>query len=98
MTKSLGLTLTIGILVLLGIAWFHSEEDQWRGFFYPNKNDLTDHDEVGLFASLEQCRFAAIAYGEDRGIQHTVYDYECGLNCRKDADFGDIYICEETFQ
>lgn len=62
--------------------------DEWTGFAYPNKNDLSKHIEVGTFSSLEQCRDAASA-----AIDPARGDYECGLDCKP----GTLpRVCEKT--
>lgn len=71
---------------------------EWRGFVYPNKNDLSKHIELGKFDSLERCRNAAIDKLWGLGDRSNG-DYECGLNCRplKNPDGSiDINICEKT--
>ena len=64
--------------------------DEWTGFAYPNKNDLTNHIEVGTFPSLQECRATALA-----AIIPTLGDYECGLNC---GDGAFPRICEKTLR
>lgn len=76
-------------------AWLLWPSEEWMGFFYPNRYDLTEHVETGIFDSLEECRDHTLAYGEDRGIPYTRFDYECGLNC--EGEYG-AYVCEETLQ
>lgn len=71
--------------------------DQWEGFVYPNKDDLTNHIGIGSYKSLEDCRASALDALEkvssvDRG------DYECGLNCKADSSLGGIKICKVTLR
>lgn len=71
---------------------------EWKGFVYPNKNDLTKHIELGTFDSLEKCRNSAINLMSKLG-DRSKQDYECGLNCRpmKNLDgTSDMNICEKT--
>ena len=71
---------------------------EWQGYVYPNKNDLTKHIELGKFNSLEQCRNAAIDKLWKLG-DRSKGDYECGLNCQPLKNYGgatDINICEKT--
>ena len=65
------------------------------GFVYPNKADLTQHIEIGVFSSLEECREAA----QDKLVLSgwaSSGDYECGLNCEQKAEYGDLFVCKET--
>jgi hypothetical protein len=79
-------------LVLLLSSCF---EEEWEGFVYPNKNDLTVHRNIGVYESLESCRAAAL-----NTLTHisTIEkgDYECGLNCENRSDMGGIKVCEKT--
>lgn len=74
---------------------FLFSEGEWEGFVYPNRDDLTVHTNIGIFASLEACRGAA------RDILSTISsiergDYECGLNCEIQSGLGGIKVCEKT--
>lgn len=79
-------TLTIlAALALCGCS------EAWEGYVYPNKNNLSSHDFIGTFTSLEQCRAASIGRLEatnaiNRGT------YECGLDCRG----VDPRVCKRT--
>jgi len=70
---------------------------EWRGFVYPNKNDLGRHIELGKFDSLEKCRNAAVGKLVKLG-DRSKGDYECGLNCRpvRNYDGSTDNICEKT--
>ena len=71
---------------------------EWKGFVYPNKNDLTKHIELGTFDSLVKCRDSALNLMSKLG-DRTKQDYECGLNCRPMKNYDgtyDISICEKT--
>jgi hypothetical protein len=86
------------ILIFLAIWFFWPSEppDEWRGFFYPDKDNLSKHIETGIFDSLEECRDVTTAYGDERGIPPNRYDYECGLNCEREESVGGLFVCEET--
>jgi hypothetical protein len=71
------------------------QKDEWEGFVYPSRNDLTEHVSVGVFESLDACRGAVRAIMEQNGWQETG-DYECGLNCKTFLDGSTLKICEET--
>ncbi len=80
------------ILVLSGCG------QEWRGFVYPNKNDLSKHIEVGKFDSLEKCRNASLGKLNIMGKRYDG-DYECGLNCRPLKNFdgtSDMNICDKS--
>ncbi len=94
MTNKAGATLLVLLILLAGWCFWPSEK--WRGFFYPDKDNLSNHVETGLFDSLEECRDATTAYAEDLGIPRSRYDYECGLNCKAEDSTGGLYVCEET--
>ncbi len=71
---------------------------EWQGFIYPNKNDLSKHIEVGKFDSLEKCRYASLSKLNLMGKRYEG-DYECGLNCKPLKNFdgtSDMSICEKT--
>ena len=70
--------------------------DEWEGFVYPNKHNLTIHHNIGTFDSLESCRTAALnTLNNISSIRQG--DYECGLNCRSEP-YMSIKICEDTLR
>ncbi len=77
--------------LLLSGCW----EEEWRGFVYPSRNDLTNHREIGTFSSLEDCRAAALSTIEAKGWGGRA-DYECGLNCEAKLGAGGPLVCEKT--
>lgn len=91
-------TMKIRIISIVTVTLFLSACSQdWEGFVYPNKHDLTNHIGVDHHKSLEECRAASIAAlnkvsSVERG------DYECGLNCKADGGLGDLKVCEETLR
>ena len=50
----------LGVIVFLIFHFTQSEE--WTGFAYPNKNNLTTHIKVGEFETLQHCRDATLKY------------------------------------
>ncbi len=71
-------------IVALGLALLTSAVgcdylfQEWQGFVYPDRSNLTRSVYVGTFKTLEDCRAAALAaLGQNRQG-----DYECGLNCK----------------
>jgi hypothetical protein len=67
-------------------------EERWSGFYYPDKNDLTTDQYLGTFATLQECRSAALSRMQE--TNNADADYECGLNCNLNS--GKPYICERT--
>jgi len=89
----MALRLVVSLVTVATLAGCFQEE--WRGFVYPNRADLTKHVEIGTFPSLEQCRSAAhdrlaLSGWAEQG------DYECGLNCERREGFGDMLVCKKT--
>jgi hypothetical protein len=83
------------LLVALSLSGCSQE---WRGFVYPNKNDLSKHIEVGRYDSLEKCRDASLGKLQIIGKRYEG-DYECGLNCRPLRNFdgsSDMNVCKKT--
>lgn len=77
------------------LVWGVAQEDEWRGFVYPDHHALAKHHYVGAYTSLDQCRTAAQAVISVLP-QPSVADYECGLNCRAQARSDDPTICART--
>jgi len=46
-------------------SWWPFSSDEWEGFVYPNRADLTVHRNIGIYDSIEGCRDAAILKLED---------------------------------
>jgi hypothetical protein len=94
------------LLLLLACLLGCRKEHTWSGYAYPNRNDLTQHLEVGAFTSLEDCRQAAHAVLR-RHHESTCRgdacdedplargDYECGLDCKPRNG---INVCKETLR
>lgn len=72
--------------------------DRWEGFVYPNRNNLSNHRNLGAFESLEMCRAAAKGFlTEIKALESG--DYECGKNCDNGSNFSSgIKVCEETLR
>jgi hypothetical protein len=87
----------LNILILVGAAaaLYACWKQEWMGFVYPNKADLTQHIEIGVFSSLEECRGAAQGKLVLSGWASSG-DYECGLSCEQKAEYGDLLVCKET--
>ena len=88
-----------GVIVLGIIAYFVTSTpscslvDEWRGFVYPDSDNLSNDIRIGTFKSLEECRDEATDLISRRGYSDA--DYECGLNCKYEDD-GDYFICAKT--
>jgi hypothetical protein len=81
------------MVIVLGILSGCSKEE-WTGFVYPNKNDLTEHRNIGTFSSLEQCRDSALSRMSSSNWFNG--DYECGLNC-ENSSYGGM-LCDKTLK
>ena len=80
--------------VLLAGALDACSPDEWTGFVYPNRSDLTKHIEIGAFDSFEGCKTSAINTMRQNNWQASG-DYECGRNCRP-SEYGGWQVCKET--
>ncbi len=83
------------LIVLSALLLSSCFKEEWEGFVYPDKNDLTIHKSIGVYESLESCREASWEMlsrmnSLERG------DYECGLNCEYRSNLGGIKVCEKT--
>ena len=81
------------MVLILGVITGCSKEE-WSGFVYPNKNNLSDHRNIGTYSSLEQCRDAALSLMSSSNWFNG--DYECGLNC-KSSSYG-VMVCDKTLR
>lgn len=87
--------LKIPFLILLVLVLSSCFKEEWEGFVYPNKDDLTVHRNIGVYESLEGCRAAALnTLSQISSIEKG--DYECGLNCESRSGMGGIKVCEKT--
>jgi len=83
---------TIGVVALAVSGCFKEEQE---GFVYPNKNNLSEHMNIGSYKSLDKCRASAIdALNKISSL--SAGDYECGLNCESRSRVGGIEVCERT--
>lgn len=86
---------SITAIVIAALAMSGCFKDEWSGFVYPNKNDLTEHINIGTYKSLEECRASAVS-ALNKISPISVGDYECGLNCESRSGMGDVKVCEKT--
>lgn len=92
--KKSRIALKAACLSLIGLALTGCFKEEWEGFVYPNKNNLTYYQSIGVFSSLESCSDAA--YGRLYQLNATTRGtYECGLNCEYNNDMG-LKVCERT--
>jgi len=89
------LNLLAALCGIMTVAGCDQRPDQWDAFVYPNRNDLTVHEEIAGFKTFELCQSAAINRlrtlpDPDGG------DYECGYKCEPRADLDGINVCKET--
>lgn len=85
----------ITIIIVLSFMVSGCLKEEWEGFVYPNKNNLSEHISIGSYKSLEECRISAINV-LNKISSVSAGDYECGLNCKSKSDMGGLKICEET--
>lgn len=86
----------IFILIISTFSGFLSgcQGEEWKGWVYPNMNDLTKSDYIGEFKSLEACRSSAkSSLGNLDALDSG--DYECGLNCKQ--KYG-TNVCKKTLR
>lgn len=82
------------IIVFVVVFILVIKKDIWSGYFYPNKDNLSEWVESdSKFKSLEECRNWANNKAIELKLDITQYDYECGLNCKYKDGFN---ICKET--
>lgn len=80
------------VIVALTVSGCFNEE--WEGFVYPNKYNLSEHINIGSYKSLEECRVSSInALSKLSSV--STGDYECGLNCESRSGIS-IKICDKT--
>lgn len=77
-----------GVLVVFAVAGCDSPDERWLAMVYPDARDLTHHDVIGEFPSLNLCLDAC------RGAVATHGSYECGLNCEQRPS--GMNVCERT--
>lgn len=86
---------SLTIIIVCSLILSGCLKDEWEGFVYPNKNNLSEHISIGSYGSLEECRASAINALNKISSVHDG-DYECGLNCKSKSGMGAIKVCEET--
>ena len=85
----------ITIVVVVALAVLGCLKEEWEGFVYPNKNNLSEHINIGSYGTLEECRASAIN-ALNKVSSASSGDYECGLNCESRSGIGGIKVCEKT--
>ncbi len=85
--------ITTVVVVALAVSGCFKEE--WEGFVYPNKNNLSEHINIGSYKSLEERRASAIN-ALNKISSMSAGDYECGLNCESRSGMDGIKVCEKT--
>lgn len=82
-------------ILIAGLFLSSCGQDEWEGYVYPNKNNLTIHISLGAFDTLDECR--EYAYQTMASLTRPkMATFECGLNCETDASLGGIRVCEKT--
>jgi len=76
------------LAVLVAVVWYAFQPpDSWEGYVYPDRTDLSQHQNIGTFDTLEECRDNALAYGDRIDPTGLNFDYECGLNCSARSEY-----------
>jgi hypothetical protein len=82
-------TVSLGLALIGATAACDYFFQEWDGFVYPDRSNLTRSTYVGKFKTLEDCRAGALAaLGTNRQG-----DYECGLNCKPRNG---VNVCSRT--
>ena len=82
-------------LAFLIVAFAAGCSQQWDGYAYPSRANLSQHVYVGKFDTLEACRAAT----QRKLLQISSFqagDYECGRNCKSRSEFGSVRVCDLT--
>ena len=86
---------TLSIFLLL-TGCSPSVQNEWTGFYYPDKDNINDEStwviQPGL-DSLKECQMWVLGISK----RNTNFDYECGYQCRYD-DLYKMTICKETLK
>ena len=85
----------INIVIILSLAISGCFKEEWEGFVYPNKNNLSEHINIGSYKTLEECRASAINV-LNKTSSVAAGDYECGLNCESESGISGFKVCEKT--
>ena len=93
------------VFSLLGIAAFCAacERHPWEGMVYPKTGTMPFDLVIGHFATLEECRAAALAVlAKTQPELGATPDYECGRDCTVRTDLPQpegmaaMRVCKET--
>ena len=85
----------IAVLLSFSILTSGCAQESWEGYLYPDRTDLSEHEMIGVFPSLEDCR-AATRSEMRRLTNPDRATYECSLNCEFQEGWGNLRICEKT--
>lgn len=89
----------IVIAIFVGVPALFTlfSQGRWLPTYYPNPSDLTTYSNGPMLDSLDQCRDWIDSEAMRRNQESGEYDYECGLNCDLDNQYG-IFVCDKTTQ
>lgn len=98
MANNIGTIILIILIIVVGVYFLSGKNDNWIGFYYPNRNNSGEAIYSPQFKTKEKC----IAWAEntwdsrlsDRNIDPQDL-YECGKNCVLQS-WG-LYICDVAF-
>lgn len=83
------------VCIVAGAYWLWPTTESWTGVFYPDRSNLTIHEIVGEFESLESCRNFIIRK-IDTLEEPNLSDWECGLNCKPFDGDPEMLLCAKT--
>ena len=82
----------LAAIVVLAFVFTYLQSEEWTGYVYPDKTNLSRYVKSGTFDSLENCRWSSIQVLK-AGNNQLSGDYECGLNCEIKSG---LNVCKET--
>ena|SRR3990167_9179113 len=95
MLKTIIIVILVLVSVLLAQNFF--KQAVWKGFYYPNENDLFTYIDSPGFSSLDECREWVTAQVNKYNPNGYGYDYECGKNCEVKEGLSTM-VCEKTVE
>ncbi len=67
---------------------------QWKGWAYPDRDDLTKSVPTGLYKTFEDCQEGTVGILRSFPNPDNA-DYECGYRCKFRSEYG-VDVCKET--
>lgn len=85
-------------IVIISFAWIIGnafKKESWKGYYYPNSQDLLNYTESPVYSSLQECRNWVQSQVNQYNPSGSGYDYECGKNCELKEGYTSL-VCDET--